>query len=137
MRSVYMWLLALALLTMPSLAGAHEGHHHTAMGTVARSEKTSLDVKGTDGRVVAFMLDAKTVFQRGEATISLADVKVGERVAVEFADSPNMKMALRVRVDAAKQTTLYVCPMHPEVVSNKPGTCPKCLMNLEPKSKKQ
>ncbi|GAB2464841.1 hypothetical protein GCM10011375_35420 [Hymenobacter qilianensis] len=25
----------------------------------------------------------------------------------------------------------YTCPMHPEVVSNEPGKCPKCGMNLE------
>lgn len=25
----------------------------------------------------------------------------------------------------------YTCPMHPEVLSDKPGACPKCGMNLE------
>ena len=28
---------------------------------------------------------------------------------------------------------IYVCPMHPEVTSDKPGRCPKCRMQLEPK----
>jgi len=31
---------------------------------------------------------------------------------------------------AAKQ--LYTCPMHPDVVSDNPGQCPKCGMNLVP-----
>jgi Cu+-exporting ATPase len=26
----------------------------------------------------------------------------------------------------------YTCPMHPEVISDKPGPCPKCGMDLEP-----
>jgi len=25
---------------------------------------------------------------------------------------------------------IYTCPMHPEVISDKPGTCPKCNMEL-------
>jgi Cu+-exporting ATPase len=28
----------------------------------------------------------------------------------------------------------YVCPMHPEVVSDHPGSCPKCGMALEPRT---
>ncbi len=31
-------------------------------------------------------------------------------------------------------STEYICPMHPEVVSDRPGACPKCGMALEPKS---
>jgi len=31
------------------------------------------------------------------------------------------------------QGTLYTCPMHPEVVQEGPGICPKCGMALEPK----
>jgi len=29
--------------------------------------------------------------------------------------------------------TLYTCPMHPEVVQDHPGNCPKCGMALEPR----
>ncbi|NEH54665.1 heavy metal translocating P-type ATPase [Rhizobium leguminosarum] len=32
----------------------------------------------------------------------------------------------------APKGTLYTCPMHPEVVSDRPGDCPKCGMALEP-----
>ena len=31
---------------------------------------------------------------------------------------------------AKQQTILYTCPMHPEVVQNLPGNCPKCGMKL-------
>lgn len=31
---------------------------------------------------------------------------------------------------AGEEAALYVCPMHPEVTSRTPGTCPKCGMKL-------
>jgi hypothetical protein len=30
---------------------------------------------------------------------------------------------------------VYTCPMHPEVISDKPGKCPKCGMELIEKKK--
>jgi FtsP/CotA-like multicopper oxidase with cupredoxin domain len=33
---------------------------------------------------------------------------------------------------AETQASSYVCPMHPEVTSTEPGTCPKCGMQLVP-----
>lgn len=34
-----------------------------------------------------------------------------------------------ISAPAASQT-MYVCPMHPEVTSSRPGNCPKCGMKL-------
>jgi P-type Cu+ transporter len=36
-------------------------------------------------------------------------------------------------VAEAKPGTEWTCPMHPEILSSKPGPCPKCGMALEPK----
>src|SRR5687768_1749039 len=33
---------------------------------------------------------------------------------------------------AAGETVLYTCPMHPEIVRDRPGPCPICGMALEP-----
>ncbi|HEY9854413.1 MAG TPA: heavy metal-binding domain-containing protein [Stenomitos sp.] len=35
----------------------------------------------------------------------------------------------------AAQKAVYVCPMDPDVTSDKPGDCPKCGMHLEKKTK--
>ena len=35
---------------------------------------------------------------------------------------------------AAAGTTIYTCPMHPEIEQDHPGDCPKCGMPLEPKT---
>jgi hypothetical protein len=34
-------------------------------------------------------------------------------------------------------TDIYTCPMHPEVTSTAPGTCPKCGMTLVKKASKK
>jgi Cu+-exporting ATPase len=36
-------------------------------------------------------------------------------------------------VDSGMKKSFYTCPMHPEVIREGPGTCPKCGMVLEPK----
>ena len=41
------------------------------------------------------------------------------------------------KTDTAKHTTYYTCPMHPDVVSHQPGTCPKCGMKLNQSAKEQ
>ena len=45
-------------------------------------------------------------------------------------------LALLLAPEIAAQTKKkYTCPMHPEIVSSKRGTCPKCKMRLVPQTK--
>ena len=41
------------------------------------------------------------------------------------------------KTDTTKHSQYYSCSMHPDVVSNKPGKCPKCGMQLNLTSKEQ
>ena len=36
--------------------------------------------------------------------------------------------------DHVDETAVYTCPMHPEIVQDHPGSCPKCGMALEPRT---
>src|SRR6266446_10491937 len=42
------------------------------------------------------------------------------------------KPALTIAKSSSPSSRRYVCPMDPEVVSDRPGSCPKCGMALEP-----
>jgi predicted RNA-binding Zn-ribbon protein involved in translation (DUF1610 family) len=41
------------------------------------------------------------------------------------------------KTDTTKHATWYTCSMHPDVVSNKPGKCPTCGMDLILSGKEQ
>ena len=55
---------------------------------------------------------------------------VGERVVVEFREAEGAPTAVKVRVGAAAAKARFSCPMHPDVISDKAGKCPKCGMTL-------
>lgn len=48
--------------------------------------------------------------------------------------SPKMPMQTPGTNPAARAKVVYTCPHHPEVVSDKPGKCPKCAMTLRAKA---
>ncbi|MFA6946495.1 MAG: heavy metal-binding domain-containing protein [Pedobacter sp.] len=37
-------------------------------------------------------------------------------------------------ISTQKTASAYTCPMHPEIISDKPGTCSICKMNLVEKT---
>ena len=60
-------------------------------------------------------------------------------LALGACSSPSTDKTQNVAVDTtklAKGEVFYQCPMHPEEMSGKPGSCSKCGMDLEKVEKK-
>lgn len=54
---------------------------------------------------------------------------------VKFQNNPDqyLKPELKPQPEIHTTSTQWTCPMHPEVIQDHPGNCPKCGMTLEPK----
>jgi P-type Cu+ transporter len=55
----------------------------------------------------------------------------GKGCIAKFAASPETYLKPKL-VTISKPGVKYTCPMHPEIITNKPGPCPICGMALEP-----
>ncbi len=55
-----------------------------------------------------------------------------ERCRTKFENDPEAYLGDRPVPEPMPEGTQYTCPMHPEIVQDSPGDCPKCGMALEP-----
>jgi hypothetical protein len=92
------FIVALALAA-PALA--HEGHTHKILGALASVQAGQIDVKGTDGKVVTIVFDAKTPITRGKEKLDAAALKVGDRVSVDYTQAKNTNTAKTIKLGTA------------------------------------
>ncbi len=135
MRRTQIALMAVAASLAAGGALAAAPQERSYPGKVSSIDERHITVESARGQKMDFAIVPTTVCQRGQTTLAQCDAQAGEHVTVVFERAGATNTAIRVKLLAkpAKAATVYVCPMHPEVVSNQPGKCPKCGMNLEPK----
>jgi P-type Cu+ transporter len=81
------------------------------------------------------MAAAKHTHVHDGATVYFCSPRCKERFIADparFIDPAVRKAAEKAEKAKLPEGTKYTCPMHPEIVQDGPGTCPKCGMALEP-----
>jgi hypothetical protein len=80
------------------------------------------------------MMNKKIIFA---ALFALGTVIISCKNSENKSDATNadsLKTTATAPADSTAHKAVYTCPMHPEEVSDKPGKCSKCGMDLELKS---
>jgi hypothetical protein len=130
-RNIMKKLAFLASFLVAPTLFAHGGHDHV-MGTVTAVTETRLDVKTSEGKTLTIRLTGETKYEKEKKPATVKDLKPGVRVVVDADRDKEALVAKEVKIGS--DSVIYTCPMHPEVKETAPGKCPKCGMNLKPKS---
>lgn len=144
------WTLAACLALTPRLAasqcmgGMTGGEHQHAEKAVKEDKKTSRAIakllaedSSRDMLLEAIVADARfmRLFIARLAAMPEWRSLAAERLNPTPLGGPAAdadSAAIQGAKSAEEPATIYRCPMHPEVTSGKPGTCPKCGMTLQP-----
>jgi Heavy metal binding domain len=112
-------LLAFALL---AVACASDSGHDRIPHDAPAAPRTN-----TDMRTIQPASTLKPDAFDTPAPVSVAEAEKARRAAATQAADHSQH-------GGAQAAVVYTCPMHPEVTSDKPGTCPKCGMDLVKKN---
>jgi hypothetical protein len=92
-----------ALVVVPPLARAHEGHEHKAMGIVKVIDAAHVEVETTEGKKVSVTLTKETKFLKGKTAVAPADLKVGDRAVVVYVQEKGKNVARQVLLGAGAE----------------------------------
>src|SRR5207247_2564893 len=67
------------------------------------------------------------------ATAMTLGISTATQVGAIDLNRPGSEHDYEQEHDQEHEKQKYTCPMHPEVVTDRPGNCPKCGMKLVPK----
>jgi P-type Cu+ transporter len=114
---------------------AHEHHHHHPQGGGADGSPGAQPQRVTDP-VCGMKVDPATArggsFEHDGKAYYFCNPKCREKFAANPGAFLKEAEAPKPSPAPAASGAVYVCPMDPEVRSDRPGPCPKCGMALEP-----
>ena len=97
----------IATVVAPGVLLAHEGHAHKMMGTLTaiHADMKHVEIKTTAGKAESFYVSDATKFLQGSKSLTLSDLKEGQRVVVTATMESEKMIASEVRVGAAAKAT--------------------------------
>lgn len=94
-------LMMLALLTIPVRSWAQRTQGRRIVGDVVVVRPNRLHVKSIGDRAYTITLNQATKIRRGEESVTVDDIRVGERVVIDVGDGREPLMAREVLLAAS------------------------------------
>ena len=101
MRKLIAFAVSVVLVTAAGVQ-AHEGHAHKLMGTVkaVHTDMNHVELTAPAGKTAGFYVNSDTMYMKGSAMVTMADLKPGMRVVVDTKMDGDKMVATNVKLSA-------------------------------------